>query len=99
MARRRNRYKELERLITICLVLATIIFIAFLSASGNGIVWLKVLYAILDLVICGFCLWLLYMRRELRKRRSFWMTVASAAIIICIIASIILNYPSPNIYG
>lgn len=99
MSGQRNRYKELERLITICLILAVIIFVAFLAASGNGIVWLKVLYAILDLAICGFCLWLLYMRRELLRRRSFWMSVASAAIIVCIIASIVLNYPSPNIYG
>lgn len=99
MTRRNNHYKELERLITICLILATIIFVAFLAASGNGVIWLKVLYAILDLGICGFCLWLLYMRRELLKRRSFWMSVASAAIIVCIIASIVLNYPSPNIYG
>ncbi len=98
MSEKRNRYREFERFIVLALVIATILFIAFLTAAGTGNIWLKVIYAILAIGICGFCLWLLYQRRELMRQRSFWMSVWSAAIIICILASIILNFPSPNIY-
>lgn len=98
MSGKRNRYREFERFTVLGLAIATIFFIAFLSAAGTGNVWLKVIYAIVAIGICGFFLWLLYQRRELLRPRSFWMSVWSAAIIICILASIILNFPSPNIY-
>lgn len=99
MTQRKKPFRELERYITLGLILSTIIFIAFLVATGTGNVWLKVIYTILALGICAYCLWLLWKTRELLRRRSFWMTVWAGAIVICIIASLILNYPSPNLYG
>ena len=91
MSGKRNRYRDFERFIVLCLVLATILFFAYLSAAGVGNIALKIVYAVLAIV--------LYQRNELRRQRSFWMSVWSAAIVICVLMSIILNYPSPNLYG
>ena len=99
MSEKRNRYRDFERFIVLCLIVATILFFAYLSAAGVGNILLKVIYAVVAIGISGFCLWLLYQRRELRRQRSFWMSVWAAAIVICILASIILNFPSPNIYA
>ena len=99
MSEKKNHYRDLERFILLCLALATIVFIAFLTAAGTGNIALKIIYAILAIGISGFCLWILYLRRELLRQRSLWLSVWSAAIVICILAAIILHFPSPNIYG
>ena len=99
MTQRKNRFCDFERYITICLTIATILFIVFLSAAGSGNVGLKIFLAILSAADCGYCLWLLYKKQELLRRRSLWMSVWAVCLILCILASIILNFPSPNIYN
>ena len=96
MAGRNNRYVQLERLITTALIVDLIIFILFMVAAGNGIIWLKVLTILGVLAVSGSSLYLLYACRELRKPRSFWMTVAATAILLCLLFSLILNFPSPK---
>lgn len=96
MAGRNNRYKQMERMITAALILDLIIFIVFMISAGNGIIWLKVLTILGVLALSGGCLYLLYISRELMKQRSFWMTVGAAAILICLLFSLILNFPSPR---
>lgn len=96
MANPNNRYKEMERIITVALVAVAILFIIFLFSSGFGTIWLKILSALIAVAISGGCLWMLYQSQELLKERSLWMSLSAAAIIICIIASLLLNYPSPN---
>lgn len=98
MEKSNNRYKDMERIITFALIGAAILFIIFLIASGTGNIWLKILCALVAAAISGGCLWILYQSQELLKERSLWMSVSAAAIIICIIASLLLNYPSPNLY-
>ena len=99
MADRKRKFKDFERYITLCLAVATIVFIAFLVASGTGNIALKLIYALVDIGISGYCLWLLFQKNELLKRRSFWMSVWAGAVIVCTLASLILNFPSPNIHG
>ena len=98
MAEKPNRYKEMERYLTYGLIGNTVLFILFLIAAGNGIIWLKVILTLLCLTISGFILWLLYATRELLKQRSLWITAGAAAIAICLLFSLILNFPSPNKY-
>ena len=98
MQDQQKRYKTMERNMCLILVLALLIFIGFLIAAGNGIIWLKVVLAILTILLCGLCLVFLYLSDELLKQRSLWMTTAAAAIAICLIFSLILNFPSPNKY-
>lgn len=98
MEKRRNRYREMERCVTFALITASLFFIVFLIASGIGILWLKTITAILSIFVSGLCLTLLFLNRELLRQRSLWMSVSAAALVICILFSLILNFPSPNPY-
>lgn len=98
MANRRNRYKEMERYMGLTLGGDLLLFIAFLVASGYGIIWLKVILSILAIILSGLCLTYLYFTKELLRDRSLWMSASAAAIVICILFSLLLNFPSPNPY-
>ena len=91
-----SRYTTLERYITIALIASAVLFIIYLIAAGCGILWLKVLSAIFAILIPGLCLYMLYITKELLRQRSFWMSVGAAAIIICVLFSLLLNFPSPR---
>ncbi len=96
MNNNRKRYAVTEQYITLALIVASLFLVFYLAAAGSGVIWLKILLAIVAILICGLCLAFLYLSKELLKQRSLWMTVAAAAVIICILASLILNYPSPH---
>ena len=95
MEKGRNRFKELEKAMTVYLVAITVIFILFLIGAGCGILWLKVIFAIITALGCILCLGYLYMTRLLTQPRSLWMTTAAAAILVCLFFSLVLNFPSP----
>lgn len=90
---KRNRYKEMERLMTGLLIASAVIFILYLVVSGAGIVWLKVLTTALEILICGGCLAFLYMSKELLKQRSLWLTSGFFSILLCLTVSLILSFP------
>ena len=87
-----NRYKEFEKLMTTVLIAAAVIFVLYLILSG--IAWLKVLLAIGDLLLCLGGLAFLHLNRELTKPRSLWLSCGFFAILMCLLASLILNYPA-----
>lgn len=96
MARDRNRYRQMERHMTCALLLDLILFIFFLISAGNGIIWLKVILAVICIALSGAYLAFLYISQELLRPRSLWMTAASVAILLCTVFALVLNYPSPN---
>lgn len=98
MAQRSNRYKEMERYMTLALILDAVLFVLYLICAGCGVVWLKVILAILTIVLSGLCIGYLYLSKELLRQRSLWMTVCAGAVLVCVLASLILNFPSPNKY-
>ena len=98
MAGKPHRYKIMERIMTVALCADTLLFIFYLIAAGNGITWLKVILTLLCLGISGLMLWFLYATKELMRQRSLWITTGAAAIIICLLFSLLLNFPSPNKY-
>ena len=98
MSDKPNRYKEFEQYMTVALCADAAIFVLYLIFAGLGIIWLKVILLLASLVISGYVLWSLYMSKELTRPRSIWMSVGAAAIIVCLLFSLILNYPSPNKY-
>ena len=98
MAQRNNRYKEMEQYMTYALIADAVLFVLYLICAGSGIIWLKVILAILAITLSGLCLACLYLSRELLRQRSLWMTVCAGAVAICILVSLILNFPSPNKY-
>ena len=98
MAQKPNRYKKIELYMTCALCLDTSLFVFYMIAAGNGIIWLKVILTLLCLGVSGMLLWFLYVTKELFRQRSLWITTGAAAIIVCLFFSLILNYPSPNKY-
>ncbi len=90
-----NRYKEMERYMTYALIADGLLFIFYLLSAGAGIIWLKVILTILAFALSSACLAWLYISRELLKMRSMWMSTAALAVIVCILFSLLLNYPSP----
>lgn len=95
MGSRNNRYKEMTTYMGYALLAATILFIIYLFAAGAGVIWIKVLCAIIAILICVLCLVFLYVTKELLRPRSLWMSSCALAIAICIFFSLILNFPSP----
>lgn len=93
MANDRNRYKQMEQYMTYALILNTIIFALYLLFAGLGIVWLKIIFSILVILLSVLCLACLFITRELLRKRSLWMSVGAAALIVCTVFSLLLNYP------
>lgn len=94
----RKRYQKMEQYMTYALLVDLILFVLFLITAGNGIIWLKVILAIFIIALSGLCLAFLFFTQELLRQRSFWMTVSAAAILVCLLFSLLLNYPSPHKY-
>lgn len=98
MSNAKERYRQMQWYMTYALIADTGIFLLYLVFAGFGVIWLKVITAILAAFISVTCLGFLYLTRELRRPRSLWMTTAAVAILICLFFSLILNFPCPNIY-
>ena len=96
MERRRNRYKEMERYMTYILLGDAGLFLLYLLFAGFGIGWMKTFLAIVTILGSGLCIGYLYLTGELMKVRSRWLIVGFAAIILVVLVSLLLNYPSPD---
>ena len=95
MAGRKSRYKKMEFYITIALCADAAVFLAYLIFAGMGLVALKIIAALLCIAISAAALYQLFVSHELLRRRSLWMSLAAACIILCVLISLILNFPSP----
>ena len=91
----RKRYKELEQMMARILIADVVIFALFALFAGMGVVALKVICAIVTILVSGLCLAFLFMTGELHKRRSLWMVVGFVSVLVCLLVSLICNYPSP----
>ena len=97
MEERRNRYKDLEQLMTVLLIATDVDFLLFLIFSGVGILLVKVVTAICAILMPLLSLAFLYISQELLRQRSLWLTTGFASILVCTIVSLICNFPSPAI--
>lgn len=95
MRKNNERYLQFEKYMTICLGISLFLFIVFLFASGFGTIWLKAITSIINILLTLLCLAYLYFTQELLRRRSLWMSTVAAAILICTLFSLILQFPSP----
>lgn len=98
MAKRNERYLQMEKVMTRVLLGDLAVFILYLIFAGIGIIWLKVITAIISIFVSVLCLAYLFLTQELLKKRSLWMSISAGAIAVCILFSLILNIPSPNPY-
>lgn len=93
-----TRYKIMQQYMCLALIADAVLFVLYMVAAGFGVIWMKVILALLAGLLSLACLAFLYMSRELLKPRSLWMSTAAAAIAVCLLFSLILNFPSPNKY-
>ena len=85
----------MEQYMTYALVADALLFIFYLIAASNGVIWLKVILSLFAILLSGGSLAFLYLTRELLRPRSLWMTAAAGSILACILFSLILNFPAP----
>ena len=98
MARRsRNRYREMENLMTKIILADVLVFILYLVCAGLGWTVLKVITAIIAIIGSGLCTGWLYITGEFGRRRSLWMVTGFICIIICVVVSLLLDYPCPAV--
>ncbi len=96
MAKRsRNRYREMEKLMTKIILGDALMFILYLVCAGLGWSVLKVITAIIAIFGSLLCVGWLYLTGEFTRRRSLWMVTAFICIVICIVVSLLLGYPCP----
>ena len=96
MAKRKNSYCDLERVLTTAVGVDAVLFVLYLVSAGSGTGWLKVTAAIIAIAVSLLAIGFLILIGEAKRPRSLWLTVSFAAIVFCILISLICNYPSPN---
>jgi hypothetical protein len=94
-SRRRNKFRELERGLTLVIFADLILFVLTLAAGGVGIGWLKVIVGLLTIIISGLGCAFLVLINEHKRRRSWWMLSAFGSMLLCTLVSLITNYPAP----
>lgn len=94
-APKRNSYRQLEQMLTVAVLADLALFVLFLISSGFGIVWLKVITAILTFGMSGLGTAFLVLIGEHKKIRSRWILTAFVCIAICTLVSLIAGYPAP----
>lgn len=95
---KRNRYREMESLMTKIILGDVLVFVLYLVCAGIGgdvLSVLKVITAIIAIFGSLLCVGWLYLTGEFTRRRSLWMVTAFISIVICVVVSILLNYPCP----
>ncbi len=93
---KRNRYRELEKKVTLMIAADAAVFVLYLLVAGAGVVALKVITSIVAIIGSLLGLGFLFMAGELLKKRSLWMTVAFASVLLCTIVSLVCNFPGPK---
>ena len=95
MGNKNNRYTQMQQMMTIAILANAGLFLLYLIFAGFGVIWMKAITAILTILLSGCCLGFLYLCQELLKKRSLLMSASAAALFVCTLVSLILNYPSP----
>ena len=92
---KRNRYREMESKMTLVLLSAAVFFILYLICASAGLAVLKYILAVVSIIASALCLGWLYLTGEFKRRRSLWMVTGFISIIVCLLVSMLLNYPYP----
>lgn len=92
---KRNRYREMESLMTKVILVDLLVFVLYLVCAGKGWMIFKVITAIISIFGSLLCLGWLYMTGEFPRRRSLWMITFFICIALCVLASLLLSFPCP----
>ena len=94
---KRNRYREMESLMTKVIIVDALVFVLYLICAGMGWAIFKVVTGIIAIVASLLALAWLYITGEFPRRRSLWMVTGFIGIVLCILVSLLLNYPAPAV--
>lgn len=92
---KRNRYREMENVMTKIILVDVLVFVLYLVCASLGWTVLKVIAAIIAIFGSLLCLGWLYLTGEFPRRRSLWMITAFIGIALCVVVSLLLDYPAP----
>ena len=93
MAKRNNRYRQFDFIMTRVVLADVFIFLLYLLCAACGIGFLKGLTAFVAIVGSGLCVGYLYLTREMLKKRSLWMTLSFASIALLTVVSLFCKVP------
>ena len=92
---KRNRYREMESLMTKVIVGDALVCVLYLLFAGLGLTVVKVAAAIIAILGSLLGLGWLVITGEFSRRRSLWMVTGFIAIVLCVLVSLLLGYPGP----
>ena len=92
---KRNRYREMESLMTKVIVGDALVFVLYLLFAGLGLTVVKVATAIIAILGSLLGLGWLVITGEFSRRRRLWMVTGFIAIVLCVLVSLLLGYPGP----
>ena len=93
MAKRNNRYRQFDFLMTRVLMGDAFVFLLYLLCAACGIGWLKGVTAFIAIVGSALCFGYLYLTQEWLKKRSLWMTLGFGSIALLTLVSLICKVP------
>ena len=93
MAKRNNRYRQFDMLMTKVVLGDVFLFLLYMLSAAAGIGFLKVMTALIAIVGSLLCLGYLFLTQELLKKRSLWMTLSFASILLLTLVSLICKVP------
>ena len=99
MAKRNNRYRKFDKLMTKVVIGDVFLFLVYLLSAFAGIGFLKILTAVVIIAGSALCIGYLYLTQEWLKKRSLWMTLSFASIILCTLVSLICKVPFGPVAG
>lgn len=94
---RRNRYREMESLMTKVLLGDVLVFVLFLIFSAKAWTVARVIAAIISILASLLSVSWLAITGEVFRRRSLWLVTGFGAIFVCLLVSLLLKYPCPPV--
>lgn len=94
---RRNRYREMESLMTKVLLGDALVFVLFLVFSAKAWTVVRVIAAIISILASLLSISWLAITGEVTRRRSLWLVTGFGAIFVCLLVSLLLKYPCPPV--
>ncbi len=94
--RKATRYRNFAQVMTCALIGDCAGFLLFLIGAGLGIAWLKIVSVVWIVGASVLPLVSLYLTGEIFRKRSRYLAVGFAAVLLCMLVSLIADYPSPG---
>ncbi len=94
---KRNRYREMESLMTKVIIGDAALFVLYLIFASFGLNVLKFIVGIVAMIASLLALAWLYATGEFPRRRSLWMITGFIGIAACLLVSMVLGFPCPPV--